>query len=64
MEYQQKGALLDMIKPSSIVLWCAVQPEFEQEVTDYCAANRIVLYKMEKDPIQYRLNKKVVSEEV
>lgn len=56
-----------MIKPSSIVLGCDAQPEFEQEVTDYCSANRIGLYEMEKDPIQYRLNKKVVldfSEEV
>ncbi len=56
----KNGALLDMIQPSSIVLGCAVQPEFEREVIDYCSANRIDLYKMEKDSIQYRLNKKVV----
>lgn len=56
----KKGALLDMVQPNSIILGCAVQPKFEQEVTRYCAANRIDLYKMEKDPIQYCLNKKVV----
>lgn len=56
----KKGALLDMVQPSSIILGCAVQSKFEQEVTGYCAANRIDLYKMEKDPIQYCLNKKVV----
>ncbi|QNL45149.1 DUF2971 domain-containing protein [Oscillibacter hominis] len=57
----KKGALLDMIPPSSIILGCAAQPEFEREVTDYCSTNRIDLYKMEKDPITYCLNKKVVS---
>lgn len=56
----KKGALLDMVQPSSIILGCAVQPEFEQEVTEYCSINRIDLYKMEKDPIQYCLNKKDV----
>ena len=49
-----------MIPPSSIILGCAAQPEFEQEVTEYCSINRIDLYKMEKDPIQYCLNKKDV----
>ena len=61
-DMDKKGALLDMIQPSSIILGCAAQPEFEREVTDYCSANRIDLYKMEKDPIQYRLNKNVVLE--
>ena len=58
----KKGALLEMIRPSSITLGCAAKPEFEQEVKDYCSANKIDLYKMEKDSIQYRLNKKVVLE--
>ena len=48
--------------PISIILGCATKPEFEQEVIDYCSANKINLYKMEKDPIEYRLNKKVVME--
>ena len=51
-----------MIRPISIILGCAAKPEFEQEVIDYCSANKINLYKMEKDPIKYRLNKKVVME--
>ena len=58
----KKGALLEMIRPSSITLGCAAKPEFEQEVKDYCFANKIDIYKMEKDSIQYRLNKKVVLE--
>ena len=58
----KKGALLNMIQPSSIILGCAAQPELEREVTDYCSANRIDLYKMEKDLIQYRLNKNAVLE--
>ena len=58
----KKGALLEMIRPSSITLGCAAKPEFEQEVKVYCSANKIDLYKMEKDSIQYRLNKKVVLE--
>lgn len=56
----KKGALLDMIPPSSIILGCAAQPEFEREVTEYCFSNRVNLYKMQKDPIQYRLIKKEV----
>lgn len=55
---ETKGALLDMIHPSSITLGCMAQPEFEKKVKDYCVANRITLYKMEKDEFQYRLNKK------
>lgn len=56
----KKGALLEMIQPSSIILGCAAEPQFEQEVKEYCNSNRINLYKMEKDPIQYRLNKNVL----
>lgn len=58
----KKGALLDMIQPSSITLGCASKPEFEQKVKDYCSSNKVNLYKMEKDPMQYQLNKKVVLE--
>ena len=53
----KKGVLLDMIQPSSIILGCAAQPAFEQAVTDYCSANSINLYKMEKAPMLYHLNK-------
>lgn len=58
----KKGALLEMIQPSSIILGCAANPEFEQNVKDYCYASRINLYKMEKDAVQYQLNKKAVLE--
>ena len=51
-----------MIRPSSIILGCAVKPEFEQEVKDYCSSNEINLYKMVKDQLQYKLNKKAISE--
>lgn len=56
----KKGALLKMIRPSSITLGCAAKSEFEQKVKDYCLFNEINLYKMEKDTRQYCLNKKVV----
>lgn len=61
-DVNKKGALLETIKPSSVILGCAAKPEFEQEVTDYCNASRINLYKMEKDMIQYQLNKKAILE--
>lgn len=53
----KKGALLNMIRPSSITLGCAARPEFGDEVHDYCCANEIDFYKMEKDPMSYQLNK-------
>lgn len=59
---EKKGALLEMIRPSSVILGCAAQPEFERKVKDYCSINKINLYKMEKDPVQYWLNKKAVLE--
>lgn len=59
-DVNKKGALLEMIRPSSIILGCVAKPEFEQEVRDYCFTNKINLYKMEKDPVQYRLNRKEI----
>ena len=56
----KKGALLEMIRPNAIYLGCAAKPEFEKEVKEYCLKSRINLYKMEKDPIQYKLNKKII----
>ena len=58
----RKGALLEMIRPSSIILGCAAEQEFEKEVREYCENSRITLYKMEKDPVQYQLNKQVILE--
>lgn len=58
----KKGALLDMIKPSSIILGCNAKPDFEQKVKEYCQNSRINLYKMEKDERQYKLNQKTIFE--
>lgn len=59
---EKKGALLDMIWPSSITLGCAVEEKFERVVREYCEDSRIPLYKMQKDKEQYRLDKIAVLE--
>lgn len=59
---KKKGALLDMIRPSSITLGCAAEEEFEKNVREYCEENRIPLYKMQKDKSLYKLNKVPVLE--
>lgn len=56
----KKGALIEMIRPSSIILGCATKSEFENEVKTFCTNTKINLYKMEKDKINYRLNKKSI----
>ena len=56
-DIEKKGALLDMIQPTSIILGCMANPEFESTVHEYCEEFRINLYKMEKDTLFYRLNK-------
>ncbi len=53
----KKGALLDMIVPSSITLGCESTEEFEKEIRAYCKQCSIPLYKMEKDTKQYRINR-------
>lgn len=53
----KKGALLDMIQPTSIFLGCMCKASFEKDVREYCEKNRINLFKMEKDKEEYRLNK-------
>lgn len=59
---ENNGALLDMITPSSIILGCEVQCDFQHQVEDYCKSNKINLYKMEKDEELYKLNKKCLLE--
>lgn len=59
---EEKGALLDMICPSSITLGCAVENAFEVSVKKFCEDNRIPMYKMQKDTSQYKLNKVAVLE--
>ena len=57
-----KGALLEMIQPSSIILGCAAQQDFEEEVRAYCKDSRINLYKMKKNATQYKLDKTTIFE--
>ena len=54
---EKKGALLEMICPSSIILGCMAKPEFEKAVREHCEECRINLYKMKKDKGRYRLEK-------
>ena len=54
---EKKGALLDMILPTSVTLGCMAKQEFSKEVQEYCESNQINLYKMERDPKAYRLVK-------
>lgn len=54
---EKKGALLDMIRPTSITLGCAAEEELEKSVREFCEENKISLYKMQKDKSQYKLNK-------
>jgi hypothetical protein len=56
----KKGALLDMIFPTSITLGCQSDASFEREVLVYCQENEINLYKMEKDESLYQLNRKPI----
>lgn len=56
-DIEEKGALLDMIKPSSIVLGYMAKPEFEKTVQSYCNENRINLFKMQKDSKMFKLVK-------
>ena len=57
-----KGALFEMVRPRAIILGCRTDPKFEEEVRDYCESSKINLYKMEKDPFLYKLNKKPILE--
>ena len=59
---EKKGALLDMIAPSSIILGCATEPETEKSVRAYCEDQKVPLYKMQKDNALYRLNKVALLE--
>lgn len=53
----KKGALLEMIRPSSIILGCMAEFEFKKSIQAYCEENKISLYRMERDTKQYRLIK-------
>lgn len=57
----KKGALLDMIAPTSITLGCQAEETFERAVSMYCQENKVNLYKMEKDESLYQLNRKPIK---
>ncbi len=59
---ENKGALLDMIRPTSIILGCQADEDTRGVFEEYCKASKVNLYKMKKDDSQYRLNKEVVLE--
>lgn len=61
-DVKKEGALLDMIRPSSIILGYAAKPEFEKEVKEYCQSNKINLYKMKKHDTLYALEKNPILE--
>ena len=61
-DVKKEGALLDMIRPSSIILGYAAKPEFEKEVKEYCQSNKINLYKMKKHDALYALEKNPILE--
>ena len=57
-----KGALLEMIRPTSITLGCRADGNFEKSVRKYCEKEKVTLYKMGKNKDKYQLDKKVVME--
>ena len=59
-EKEKNGALLEMVRPSSIVLGCMAKLEFEESVRGYCDKNRISLYKMRKSTEFYKLEKEPI----
>ena len=54
---KNQGALLNSICPSSIILGCEAEDSFIKCVTEYCQENKINLFKMSKDRLEYKLNK-------
>lgn len=59
---KNKGALLDAISPSAIILGCCASDELTSVLMQHCQNHKIPLYKMEKDPLLYRLNRKPILE--
>lgn len=52
---ESKGALLDMITPTSLILGCEAEPWLAERIKRYCENNKVNLYKMEKDPVRFSL---------
>lgn len=56
----KKGAILDMVEPSSIILGCQIAENNEKKVYNFCNQNKINLYKMSVDKERFLLNKNVI----
>lgn len=56
----KNGALLDMVRPNSIILGCMAKPKLEEEIKAYCNEERINLYKMRKSNERYELEKETI----
>lgn len=61
-KWKGNGALLDSVKPLSIILGCDCSHEVEDEIEAHCKSEKISLYKMEIDKALYKLNKKSILE--
>lgn len=56
------GALLDMIRPHSLILGCMTKEYMEKQAIAYCDELKINLYKMKKSEETYRLIKETIRE--
>lgn len=55
--YEKHGALLDSVRPISIILGCNAEPVFEGEIKAKCKYEGIQVYKMEKRTGDYEMIK-------
>lgn len=57
---EKNGALLPSIKPHAVIIGCDASDGFSEKVTEICRKRKITLYRMEKDAVKYKLNRKLV----
>lgn len=58
----QNGALLDMIRPHSLILGCMANNDLEEQAKTYCKDFKVNLYKMKKSDDTYSLIKETILE--
>lgn len=56
-EEANKGALLEAIKPKSVIIGCDTTKLIADRLKKYCKEQKITMYRMEKDNKEYKLNK-------
>ena len=54
----KNGALIDFIKPQSIILGCMIDNNSERKIQKLCRERNIPLFKMEKNKYEFRLEKR------